>query len=64
MFAPEPTSLQGRFREMHRWRGVWHHPLVVTQRPASFVVVDRGGAGHNCDEIHLPPATTLTVGLP
>jgi ureidoglycolate lyase len=44
-------------------RGVWHHPLVVTQRPASFVVVDRGGAGHNCDEIHLPRETALTVSL-
>lgn len=42
-------------------RGVWHHPLVVTQRVANFVVVDRGGAGHNCDEIHLPDGVRLVV---
>lgn len=45
-------------------RGVWHHPLVVTQRPASFLVVDRGGPGHNCDELQLPAAQALRVRLP
>ena len=31
-------------------RGTWHHPLLSLQRPGRFLVVDRGGAGHNCDE--------------
>ena len=44
-------------------RGVWHHPLVVTQQPASFVVIDRGGAGPNCDEILVPPACVVRVSL-
>lgn len=30
--------------------GTWHHPLLCLQRPGRFIVVDRGGAGHNCDE--------------
>ena len=45
-------------------RGVWHQPLVVTQREASFVVVDRGGSGHNCDELQVPAALTVCVSLP
>lgn len=45
-------------------RGVWHHPLVVTQKPASFVVIDRGGNGPNCDEIEMPAVFSLSVMLP
>lgn len=30
--------------------GTWHHPLLSLHRPGCFVVVDRGGSGHNCDE--------------
>lgn len=45
-------------------RGVWHHPLVVTERPASFLVVDRGGPGHNCDEQHFAKVDVVSVQLP
>ena len=31
-------------------RGTWHHPLLCLQQPGRFIVVDRGGDGHNCDE--------------
>lgn len=31
-------------------RGTWHHPLLCLQHPGRFIVVDRGGDGHNCDE--------------
>lgn len=31
-------------------RGTWHHPLLCLQRPGRFLVIDRGGDGHNCDE--------------
>jgi ureidoglycolate lyase len=31
-------------------RGTWHHPLLCLQHPGRFIVVDRGGEGHNCDE--------------
>ncbi len=41
-------------------RGVWHHPLLALEEVSDFVVVDRGGEGHNCDEQDLPGAYLLT----
>ncbi|WP_435102611.1 ureidoglycolate lyase [Arhodomonas sp. AD133] len=40
--------------------GVWHHPLLSLEATSDFLVVDRGGPGHNCDEIDLPEPLTLT----
>ncbi|ATE60197.1 ureidoglycolate lyase [Thauera sinica] len=33
--------------------GVWHHPLLALDGVCDFLVVDRSGPGHNCDEILL-----------
>jgi len=33
--------------------GTWHHPLVALDRDGEFLVVDRIGAGENCDVVHL-----------
>lgn len=33
--------------------GVWHHPLIVLDHTTDFLVVDRSGAGDNCDVIKL-----------
>jgi ureidoglycolate lyase len=33
--------------------GVWHHPLLALEMVSDFIVVDRSGPGHNCDEIQL-----------
>ncbi|VVG74326.1 ureidoglycolate hydrolase [Pandoraea apista] len=41
-------------------RGVWHHPLLALHEVSDFVVVDRGGEGHNCDEQDLPGVYVLT----
>ncbi|WP_454806690.1 ureidoglycolate lyase [Paraburkholderia fungorum] len=30
--------------------GVWHHTLIVPDRDAAFLVIDRGGPGKNCDQ--------------
>jgi ureidoglycolate lyase len=30
-------------------RGVWHHPLMALDSTSDFLVIDRGGAGKNCD---------------
>ena len=32
-------------------RGVWHHPLLVLAPDSDFLIVDRGGEGHNLDEV-------------
>lgn len=32
--------------------GTWHHPVLALETISDFLVVDRGGDGHNCDEIH------------
>ena len=33
--------------------GVWHHPLLALEDVCDFIVVDRSGPGHNCDEVQL-----------
>ncbi|MGB7989919.1 MAG: ureidoglycolate lyase [Candidatus Methylophosphatis roskildensis] len=33
--------------------GVWHHPLLALDAVSDFLVVDRDGSGHNCDEFQL-----------
>lgn len=30
--------------------GTWHHPVLALDGVSDFLVVDRGGDGHNCDE--------------
>lgn len=42
--------------------GVWHHPLLALDAVCDFLVVDRAGPGHNCDEVELPEA--LLIDLP
>ncbi|WP_170836170.1 ureidoglycolate lyase, partial [Pandoraea sp. ISTKB] len=39
---------------------VWHHPLLALHEVSDFVVVDRGGEGHNCDEQDLEGVYLLT----
>jgi ureidoglycolate lyase len=34
--------------------GTWHHVLLTLDALGDFLVVDRGGPGHNCDEFHFP----------
>lgn len=33
--------------------GVWHHPLLALEAVCDFLVIDRSGPGHNCDEVQL-----------
>jgi len=42
-------------------RGVWHHPLIALHRVSDFLIVDRIGAGNNCDEIPLDGSLGLTA---
>ena len=54
--APSPDSDSVRaFRSngrqgMNYHRGVWHHPVLALAAHDDFLVVDRSGAGNNCDE--------------
>ena len=34
--------------------GTWHHPLIALDEVSDFLIVDRGGEGHNCDEASMP----------
>jgi ureidoglycolate lyase len=34
-------------------KGVWHHALVALNEVSEFIVIDRGGAGSNCEEVRL-----------
>lgn len=41
-------------------RGVWHHYSLALGAVSDFLVVDRGGAGDNCDEVSLVTPLSLT----
>jgi ureidoglycolate lyase len=42
-------------------RNTWHHALLAMGRSSRFLVVDRGGAGENCEEVAVDPAIRVTV---
>jgi ureidoglycolate lyase len=51
--APPRAFLAERGAGVNYRRGTWHHPLIVLDRPADFLVVDRDGEGTNCEEAAL-----------
>lgn len=65
---PKPRQVRAFLAEdgqgVNYRRGVWHHPLVALDEVTDFLVVDRGGAGENCDEVIFPEgADALVVRL-
>lgn len=44
-------------------RNTWHHPLLALHKACDFLVVDRDGAGANCDEYFIPEADQLAIDL-
>ena len=44
--------------------GVWHHPLLALDGICDFLVVDRSGPGHNCDEVQLAQYGLIPAALP
>lgn len=51
---PTPDSLQAFIASgnqgINYHIGVWHHPILCCAQEDDFLVVDREGAGNNCDE--------------
>jgi ureidoglycolate lyase len=41
--------------------GVWHHPLLALEAVSDFLVIDRAGDGHNCDEVVLDAPALIAV---
>ncbi len=41
--------------------GTWHHPLLTLEAPSSFAVIDRIGAGHNCDVFQFPTPIHISI---
>ncbi|AJE21861.1 ureidoglycolate lyase [Azotobacter chroococcum] len=52
--APRPEQVRaflGNGRQgINYQRGVWHHPVLALADDDEFLVIDRSGAGANCDE--------------
>jgi ureidoglycolate lyase len=44
-------------------KGVWHHYLVNLREGGEYLVIDRGGAGANCDEQRLDEPLLIERGL-
>jgi ureidoglycolate lyase len=41
-------------------RNTWHHALIALDRKSTFLVVDRGGPGDNCEQTAVNPAVFVT----
>lgn len=40
-------------------RNTWHHSLIAVNETSRFIVVDRGGAGENCEEVVIAEEVVL-----
>jgi ureidoglycolate lyase len=60
---PDPTRLHAFITNgaqgVNYRNGTWHHALLNLADASDFLVVDRGGPGHNCDECLLPAPVTI-----
>jgi ureidoglycolate lyase len=66
--GPDPCQPDGlrAFRASGRQgvnyaRGTWHHPLIVLTRDHEFLVIDRGGAGANLEEVPFPDKNDVVL---
>lgn len=64
---PRPSDLHafiaGAGQGVNYHRGVWHHPLIALEEVSDFLVVDRGGAGENCDEYYFAEGEEILLSL-
>ena len=56
--TPEVSKIQAFITDgqqgINYHTGVWHHPVISCAAQDSFLVIDRAGEGHNCDEHDFP----------
>lgn len=53
--------LAGPAQGVNYHAGTWHHFSLALEAVSDFLVIDRGGAGENCDEVVLDPASPVHV---
>lgn len=41
--------------------GTWHHPILCCAASDDFLVIDRAGEGHNCDEFYFDEDLTIML---
>ncbi|WP_339670915.1 ureidoglycolate lyase [Dasania marina] len=58
-------NLQGFIAQEHQGvnyhKGTWHHYSLCLNEVSQFLVIDRGGEGHNCDEEAIPENINLII---
>lgn len=42
-------------------KGTWHHPILALEDSSDYLIVDRSGEGHNCDEHFFSEDEILTL---
>ncbi|MDO4640221.1 MAG: ureidoglycolate lyase [Neisseria sp.] len=64
---PDETQMRAFYAEhgqgVNYHAGTWHHPLLTHSEignSGDFIVVDRIGAGNNCDEVALARSWVVT----
>ena len=61
--SPDATPrafLADRGQGVQYHRGTWHHPLIALDQGGDFLIVDRVGAGDNCEEVRLPQSWVIS----
>lgn len=44
-------------------KNTWHHPVLGLYKVCDFLVVDRSGDGHNCEEIYFGDDVKIEISL-
>ena len=57
VFSANPT--QG----VNYHKNMWHHPVLALEGESDFLVVDRGGEEHNCEERFFPEENVIILSL-
>jgi ureidoglycolate lyase len=44
-------------------KNTWHHPILALNKVCDFLIVDRKGAGHNCEEFFFSDDAEIRISL-